>query len=171
MSGVVTIYLRCVVIPIKVLYGYGSHLSPIEQITMRMIATCGSEFGKIGADELIDLLGLGRSIANDVISGLWHRGHLALDFRTGEICLSARAMQFAMEGRLDELEAGELKEADAEVMYEQLTGIVLPVSGGRRPAWPTRPCRRSSPWFLRPRQPRSRFAAPSWVTARCCMGR
>lgn len=134
MSGVVTIYLRCVVIPIKVLYGYGSHLSPIEQITMRMIATCGSEFGKIGADELIDLLGLGRSIANDVISGLWHRGHLALDFRTGEICLSARAMQFAMEGRLDELEAGELKEADAEVMYEQLTGIVLPVSGGRRPA-------------------------------------
>ncbi|MET7336800.1 hypothetical protein [Nonomuraea sp. NPDC005650] len=133
MSDVLTLYLPCSVVPIKVTYGYGEHLSPIELIAMRMIASYGDGSGKIGSEEFVNLIDLGESVCNDLISGLWSRGHVALDFQLGEIQLSARARQAAAMGELEKLETGEVRESVGSIMCDQLTGAVLPLGGRQRP--------------------------------------
>ncbi|MEV4096352.1 hypothetical protein [Streptosporangium saharense] len=134
MSDVLTLYLPCSVVPIKVTYGYGEHLSPIEVIAMKMIATYDDSYGKVGAEEFVDLIGLGESVCNDLISGLWSRGHVALDFHRGEIRLTDRSRQAAAAGELEKLETGEVRESIAKIMCDQLTGCVLPLGGSNRPA-------------------------------------
>lgn len=137
------IYLPCDVVPVHVSYGYGDTLSPIELAAMQIIAELPStrdlahedadnsdSAPGIGVKQVADLLGLGPRLTKDLIQDLFRRGYIVVDFGQGVIRLAPAVEQQAANGMLHRLPGVEREEDKVDVLYERLTGHVLPFSAG-----------------------------------------
>lgn len=129
MTKTITVFVPCDVVPIRVRYGYGASVSPIELTVLEAIAA-----GSHGTEELADLLCLSERMILDVIADLWRRGYVVLDFRQGEVHLSAAAATRAAQDALGDLPGVESGTSVVKLMYERLSGHVMPRGGLRQPA-------------------------------------
>jgi hypothetical protein len=129
MARTVTIYVPCDVVPIRVRFRQGDSVSPIELTLLEALAS-----GSRGTGELADLLCLSERMILDVISDLWRLGYVVLDFARGEVRLSDATAARAAQGTLDKLPGAESGGSVMKIMYERLSGQVLPFGGRRYPA-------------------------------------
>ncbi|OLF14879.1 phospholipase D-like domain-containing protein [Actinophytocola xanthii] len=127
MSEPTTVYVPCDVIPVRAEFSYGSGLSPMEESTLRAVVA-----GFDAVAELSSLLGLGERLTLDLISDLWHRGYLLLDFSRGTLQPSAQVRQAVLADDLSELHGAERVDEQRMIMVEKLTGHVLSVRRGRK---------------------------------------
>lgn len=129
MPRTVTIYSPCDVVGVRVFYRDGKYVSPVELTVLEAIAE-----GQRGTEQIAALLSLNERIVLDVVSDLWRRGYVVLDFGRGEVRLSDAAAAHAASGTLDQLAGIERGGSIVKIMYDRLSGHVLPRSGLRTPA-------------------------------------
>ncbi|WP_431958859.1 hypothetical protein [Actinacidiphila sp. bgisy160] len=135
--GVVTISLRCAVVPVRATVGYGRYVSPIELIVLKALTLDEhdelQEATAYGADQLADMLGLGRRLTLDVVSDLWHKGYVTVDLAHGQVKATAAVRRHSREGTLNHLDGAEQHAATFSLMVDELSGTLLPVGGEERP--------------------------------------
>ncbi|WP_103347589.1 hypothetical protein [Amycolatopsis sp. CA-128772] len=127
MNGTVTVFVPCDVVPVRVEYALGEGLSPMEEGVLRAVV---DKFDTIG--ELNALLGLGERLTLDIVSDLWRRSYLTLDFTKGTMCPSADVRKAVQDNDLSQLQGAERGNEVRQVMVEKLTGFVLPAKDGTR---------------------------------------
>ncbi|MFG1645712.1 hypothetical protein ACGFMK_35985 [Amycolatopsis sp. NPDC049252] len=127
MTGTVTVFVPCDVVPVRVEYALGEGLSPMEEGVLRAVVEGFDTIGELNA-----LLGLGDRLTLDIVSDLWRRSYLTLDFTEGTMCPSAEVRNAVQEDDLSGLRGAERGNEVRHVMVEKLTGYVLPAKEGTK---------------------------------------
>ncbi|MET8849235.1 hypothetical protein [Amycolatopsis sp. NPDC004625] len=127
MNGTVTVFTPCDVVPVRVEYAIGEGMSPMEEGVLRAVVEGFDTVGELNA-----LLGLGERLTLDIVSDLWRRSYLTLDFTSGTMCPSLDVRKAVLDDDLSKLKGAERGNEVRHVMVEKLTGYVLPAKDGIR---------------------------------------
>ncbi|QLQ39473.1 hypothetical protein [Micromonospora robiginosa] len=120
-----TLYVPCEVIRVRVTYGYGEGLSPIELVMLG--AVCQRPDG-VAVEELLTLFRLGERVTLDLLGDLLRRGYVVVDFGTAMV----RPAPGIGPMQLGALRGAERSKATVDLMVDRLVGAVFPVEEGRR---------------------------------------
>ncbi|TDU04475.1 hypothetical protein EDD99_2939 [Streptomyces sp. 846.5] len=136
----VTVHIPCDSFSVQVRVGYGEVLSPIEQTALRVIDAMEKDRdghpGVTSADDLAELLGLGRRVTLDLLHDIWRKGYARIDFGSGGVVVTEEVHRRIAEDTLHLLPGAEMSDARGDLMIDRLTGLVMPRRGRRAPADP-----------------------------------
>lgn len=146
-NSMVTLYVPCDTIPVKVRVSFGDGLSAVEQIALRAIDALARDRLLPGAEpnpndpvtsaeRLSSILGLGLRVTLDLLHDLWRKGYVVLDFANGDVTVPPHVATAISDGNLGSLPGAELAEFPVELMIDRLTGLVRMLGGSRRPPVP-----------------------------------
>ncbi|MES9602524.1 phospholipase D-like domain-containing protein [Actinomadura sp. NPDC000929] len=126
MTETMMLFFPCDALPVRVRFGFGDGISPIEETALRLIAARANA-QRLDVHELTELLGLSHRVVLDLLHDMWRQGYLTLDFANGTIGLSRRTAELNAAGRLDGLSSAESVEDQIEIMLDRIGGLVRPV--------------------------------------------
>lgn len=124
----IEIYLPCEVFPVQARFGLSDSLSTLEMLLLRAI-----HLGQHHIEGLGKVFGLTEKMRRDVLMGLWHAGHLVFIPSDKKVYLSNRASKLIDEGNLEQLERAVSGFEEMNLMFDLVTGRVLPVAGRTSP--------------------------------------
>lgn len=126
MTETMTLFFPCDALPVRVRFGFGDGISPIEETALRLIAA-RTDAQRLDVHDLTELLGLSHRVVLDLLHDMWRQGYLTLDFASGTIGLSRSTAALHAAGRLDGLSSAESVEGQIEIMLDRIGGLVRPV--------------------------------------------
>jgi phosphatidylserine/phosphatidylglycerophosphate/cardiolipin synthase-like enzyme len=127
----VTVYVPCDVVTVRVRLGYQETLTPIEQIVLRAVHA-----GAATLHELADALGLSQRLALDVVQDLWRAGYLRLVRSYAGLEVTDVVAGHLAAGTLTKLASAETLDDQRQIMIDKLSGYVMPLQGPGAPALP-----------------------------------
>jgi hypothetical protein len=130
------IYLPCDVVGVVVRFRYGSSLSNMESVALRIIATERPGGRPWSLGDLEHLLCLGRKVTFELVFDLLRRGYITLDLTNDEVMATAEVLAHLRNRTFGELAGAEQSRERIEVMIDRLSGHVGPPGGSRTPLAP-----------------------------------
>ena len=103
MTGWIDLFVPCEVFKVEVTLLPEENLTPLERMVLQALAEGAVRLFV----ELDEVFGIGERPMLDLVSDLWRRDLIYLDFEEGGILLPEEIRKKVVDGRFDELDAGD----------------------------------------------------------------
>jgi phosphatidylserine/phosphatidylglycerophosphate/cardiolipin synthase-like enzyme len=124
----IEIYLPCQVFAVQARFGLSDSLSALDILLLRAIHA-----GEHSVEQLGRMFGLPDKMLRDALIGMWHAGHLVFASLGKKLYLSQDTGKLIEEKRFDELQGAASGFEEIDLMFDLVTGRVLPLAGRTTP--------------------------------------